>query len=137
MNNLTRLTFHKITQSHKYTSIILGTEYKKFAIYTEPRVGQIIQLYKAEYQRERPLTYELLNGVFLGFNIKVLQAVITDIADTTYFASLFLSQESNGKKQIVELDARPSDCITLALIHNIPILCKNEVLDKAVAIELL
>lgn len=135
MSELIPLTFNKIMQSRAYTVIILGTDTKKFAIYTEPQVGHTIQIHLAQGQRSRPYTHDLLNEILKGLNAKILQVVISNVEDTVYFARLFVEQQCGDEKQILELDARPSDCITLALIHKVPIFCKSEVLEKAVAVQ--
>ena len=135
MSELIPVTFHKIMQSRAYTVIILGTESKKFAIYTEPQVGNHIQIHLTNEQKPRPYTHDLMNSIFTGFNIKILQIVINDIEDTIYFARLFLEQSLGEKRQIIEIDARPSDCITLALMHNIPVFCKADILDKSVPVQ--
>ena len=122
-------------QSRAYTVIILGTESKKFAIYTEPQVGRHIQIHLAQGKRQRPDTHDLLDRILKGLNVKIIQVVITDVEDTLYYARLFAEQQIGDQKTILEIDARPSDCITLALIYKIPLFCKAEVLDKAVAVE--
>lgn len=132
---LVPITFNKIMQSRSYTVIILGTGEKKFAIYTDPSVGRYIQTYMTDEHKPRPYTHDLINAVFQGFGIKPLQIVITDIEDTIYFARLFLEQQVGEQKVITEIDARPSDCITLALLNNIPVFCRKEIFDKAVAVE--
>lgn len=135
MSELIPLSFNKIMQSRAYTVIILGTESKKFAIYTEPQVGHHLQIHLAQGHHRRPYTYELLDSVLKGLNTKLLQVVINDVEDTIYYARLFLEQNEGTKKTILEIDARPSDCITLAIIHKIPIFSTKEALEKAVPIE--
>jgi uncharacterized protein len=76
-----------------------------------------------------------MNAIFKGLNVKPLQVVITDIEDTIYFARLFLEQQIGDETHILEIDARPSDCITLALINNVPLLCRRDIFEKAVAVE--
>ena len=136
--HLIPLSFNKIMQSRAYTVIILGTDTKKFAIYTEPQVGHHIQLHlaqEAKSHRTRPYTYDLLDRVLKGLNVKLIQVVISDVEDTVYYARLFAEQQMGDEKMILEIDARPSDCITLAIIHKIPLFCKSEVLEQAVAIK--
>ncbi|MFI5334932.1 MAG: bifunctional nuclease family protein, partial [Chlamydiales bacterium] len=60
---------------------------------------------------------------------------ISDVEDTIYFARLFLEQMVGEERHIVEIDARPSDCIILALMYNAPIYCKSELFDKVVPVE--
>lgn len=122
-------------QSRAYTVIILGTEAKKFAIYTDPQVGNQIQIHLTQEHPPRPYTHDLMNGILNGFGIKILQIVINDIEDTIYFARLFLEQQAGDQKQIIEIDARPSDCVTFALMNNVPVFCRAEILEKAVAVE--
>ena len=129
------VTFNKIMQSRSYTVIILGTDKKRFAIYTDPIVGRNIQSYLTEEHRPRPLTHDLITSIFRGLNIKILQIVINNIEDTIYFARLFLEQQIGEEKILIEIDARPSDCITLALKENIPVFCRRDIFEKAVAVE--
>ncbi|MES2198829.1 MAG: bifunctional nuclease domain-containing protein [Chlamydiota bacterium] len=135
MSELIPITFNKILQSKSYTVIILGTHQKKFAIYTEPRVGKDLQIYLTQGKKIRPSCHDLLLSVFEAYRIHPIQVVIHDVEDTIYFARLFLEMISEGKRSILELDAKPSDCITLALLQNIPLYCRKEVLDKTVSIE--
>ncbi len=76
---------------------------------------------------ERPLTHDLFAAALNGLGIRLDRIVIAELADETYHARLFL--EHNG--QIVELDARPSDCVALAVRFDTPILVADEVLDQA------
>ena len=129
------VTFNKIMQSRSYTVIILGTDKKRFAIYTDPTCGRNIQSYLTEEQRPRPLTHDLITSIFRGLNIKILQIVINNIEDTIYFARLFLEQQIGEEKMIIEIDARPSDCITLALKEKVPVFCRRDIFEKAVPVE--
>ncbi|SRR5581483_5379066 len=133
--DLVPITFNKIMQSRAYTVIILGTEQKRFAIYTEPSVGRNIQIYLTEESKPRPYTHDLIYSIFRGLNIKPLQVVITDIEDTIYFARIYLEQQIGEQKIILEIDARPSDCIMLSIVDKIPFFCRKEIFDKAVPVE--
>lgn len=129
------MQFNKILQSQNYTVFILGTEEKQFAIYTSPYVGQNLQIHLTDQVKSRPYTYDLMNSIFKGLDIDLLQVVITDVQDTLYYARLFVEQETDGLRNILEIDARPSDCLTLALENDIPIYCTKEVFDKTIPIE--
>lgn len=132
---LVQLTFDKIMQTRTYTVIVLAANEKRFAIYTEPNVGKILQSHLTGEETTRPLTHDLIQSMFLGFGIRVKQVVINDVEDTVYFARLYLEQETDGVLNIVEIDARPSDCITLALMSNIPVFCTHDVLEKTLPVE--
>ena len=62
--------------------------------------------------------------------LKILQIVINDIEDTIYFARIYLEQQIAEEKQIMEIDARPSDCITLASSRQRPSFAEKDVLKK-------
>ena len=72
---------------------------------------------------------------FKGLDIKPLQIVITDIEDTIYFARIYLEQQTGETTTVLEIDGRPSDCITLALLNNIPVFCRRDIFEKAVPVE--
>lgn len=128
------IKFDKVKQSKTYTCIVLGTPKKKFAIYTDPMSGRAMQTYLTESEKPRPSTHDLMMMAFRGLDIKIKQVVINDLQDTIYFARLFLEQKCGDLVNIVEIDARPSDCITLALIHKVPVYCTKEVLEKVIPV---
>ena len=75
----------------------------------------------------RPLTHDLFLTVFGRLNTTVTKAVITDLRDNTFFATLYLS--ANGSA--LELDSRPSDAIALAIRAKAPIFAEDRVFDRA------
>lgn len=135
VQELIPIFFKKVMQTRSYTVVILGTDEKRFAIYTDPSIGKTIQMHLTDTERPRPLTHDLINMIFRGVGIEVKQIIINDIKDTIYFARLFIEQLINNQRHIVEIDARPSDCITLALMNNVPVYCTREVLEKTVPVE--
>lgn len=134
-SELIQLNFDKILQTHTYTVVILAALNKQFAIYTESSVGKTLQMYLTGIEKPRPLTHDLLTMILRGFEVRIKQVVINDLQDTVYFARLFLEFDGGPIKNILEIDARPSDCIILALMNNAPVYCTKEVLDKAMPIE--
>jgi bifunctional DNase/RNase len=135
MTQLVPITLGKILQSQSYTVIILSSAQKNFAIYTEPSVGRSLQIHLTKEPPPRPYTHNLMVNLLKGLGARPIQIVITNIEDTIYFARLFIEQQSQEIKQIIEIDARPSDCLILALLNNIPMFCRSDILDKAVAVE--
>lgn len=135
LSELIQLTFDKIMQTRSYTVVILGARDKRFAIYTDPSIGRTLQMYLTGVEKPRPLTHDLIDLIFKGLKVRILQVVITDIQDTTYYARIYLEQDMGDYRHIVEVDARPSDCITLALMNNVPVYCTTEVLEKTIAVE--
>lgn len=133
-SELVSLKFDKILQSKSYSCIVMGTDKTKFAIYTDVNSGKAMQMYLTGAKKGRPSTHDLISHIFRGLDIKVKQVVISDVQDTVYFARLFLEQKNGEILHIVEIDARPSDCIALALIHKAPLYCTLEALEKIVPV---
>ena len=134
-SELIQISFDKIMQTRTYTVIILEGEGKKFAIYTDSNTGKILQMHLTGTEKQRPLTHDMIYSIFKGYEIQVKQLVINDIQDTIYFARLFLEQLRDDIRHIIEIDVRPSDGITLALMSNVPVYCTRDVLEKAIKVE--
>jgi uncharacterized protein len=129
------IQFHKVMQTRTYTVVILGTDQKRFAIYTDPTVGRTLQGLLTDTQRPRPMTHDLLQTLLQGLEARPIQVLINDMQETIYFARLFLEQERNALRHIVEIDCRPSDAITLALMYDLPVYCTKDLLDRAIPVE--
>lgn len=132
VRELIPLKFEKVAQAQSYTCIVLSTEEKKIGIYTSLFNTKTIQDHLSDESHLRPSTHELIELIFSGLEIKVKHIIINDLDDTVYFARLYLEQRRGDLLHIVEIDARPSDCITLALLERIPIYCTKEIFDKAI-----
>lgn len=102
-------------------SVFVGNDEKVFVIQVEPQMGMVINMFMNDQPKERPLTHDLIQSVFKGFNITVDRVVITELRNGTYYARLFLQQQNEVARKIVEIDARPSDCIALATAQKKPI----------------
>ena len=80
----------------------------------------------------RPMTHDLLRSAIETIGAKVSKIVISDLRDNTFYAQIHV--QTNGTA--VEIDARPSDAIALALRTEAPIFVLQPVLDKAQAVDL-
>lgn len=76
---------------------------------------------------ERPLTHDLFCKTLEELGVSVRQIVVAELSDETYRARLVL--ESDGRD--IEVDARPSDAIALAVRAGVPIYATDEVMDRA------
>jgi bifunctional DNase/RNase len=111
-------------------AIFVGNDEKVFVIQVEHNIAQIIQRFLRDEPNERPLTHDLMVNVFKGFGITVERVIITDLKNSTYFARLILKQENELGKKIVEIDARPSDCLALAAAHKRPVFVAKALFDQ-------
>ena len=92
-----------------------------FVIQVEHNMGAVIGMFLNDTPKERPLTHDLFGHVFDGFGIQLLRVVITELKNSTYYARLILEQDNELGRKIVEVDARPSDCLAMAAQHKSPI----------------
>ena len=80
--------------------------------------------------KERPLTHDLMNNVLQGFGITVERVVITELKNATYFARLILQQQNEIGRKLVEIDARPSDCLAIATAQKRPIFVSQALFEQ-------
>ena len=110
-------------------AVFLGNEQKTFVIYVDHSVGNAIQMTLDGVRKERPLTHDLIGQMFLGLGVKLDHITINAVNEGTFYARILLRMDNEIGKKIVEIDARPSDSIVLALQHARPILVTRDVFD--------
>ena len=111
-------------------ALFVGNDEKVFVINVEPQMGQIIGMFLRDTPKERPLTHDLIQNIFKGFNISVERIVITDLKNSTYFARLILQEQNELARKVVEIDARPSDCLALATAQKRPIFVAAKLFEQ-------
>jgi hypothetical protein len=79
----------------------------------------------------RPLTHDLMERVMEQARLEMRHVVITHLEEGTYYATLVLE----GDGELMEIDARPSDSIVLALKFKAPIFVTESLFEaQAVAL---
>ncbi len=113
------------------SAVFLGNQVKCFVIYVDSGVGQAISMFMRQTAKARPLTHDLMAHILTSLGAKVERVIINDLKEGTYFARLILSAENElHDRKIVEIDARPSDCIALAVQQNAPIYVVEDVWNQ-------
>ena len=74
----------------------------------------------------RPMTHDLLRHLISGLGGELRRVQITDLRDDTYYAELLIMRG----EEVVQVDARPSDSIALALRCNAPIFTTDALLNR-------
>ena len=74
----------------------------------------------------RPLTHDIMKDILDVFDVRILNIRIDRYEDDIYFATIFFQQ---GEK-VLELDARPSDSIAMALRTYTPLYFKDSILQS-------
>lgn len=89
--------------------------------------AQAIALELENIKPPRPMTHDLLKNFVLSFDTEVKQIFVNNLSEGTFYAQIIYEKEN----QLIELDARPSDAIALAVRFNAPIYVSSEVLKEA------
>jgi uncharacterized protein len=110
-------------------AVFLGNDDKTFVIYVDPGVGSAISMTISGVKKERPLTHDLIGHLLMGFEISLERIIINDVNEGTYFARIILHMQNELGRKFLELDARPSDSIVMALQQKRPIFVARKVFD--------
>ena len=78
-------------------------------------------------QTPRPMTHDLLKNIIDDLSAQVERIVVTELKENTFYALIHL--RTNGHS--IEVDARPSDAIALALRTRSPIFVEEAVIQNA------
>jgi bifunctional DNase/RNase len=103
-------------------AVFLGNQEKTFVIFVDQTVGAAIEMSLRGVRKERPHTHDLLANILRELGTKIERVVISDLKSGTCYARLVLTVENELKqKKIMEIDARPSDSIAMAIAQQAPI----------------
>lgn len=112
-------------------AVFLGDGEKAIVFYIDPSIGASINAAMTGQTPPRPLSHDLFLLALEGFGGTVSRMVITKVEDDVYYARLILEAENEiMERKIVELDARPSDCLALAVRAEAPIYVLRELWDR-------
>ena len=104
---------------------------KVIAIFVDHSVAAAITMFMHKLKKPRPLTHDLIGSILAGLGVKAQKILVNDLKDDTFFARLFLVQENELGRNLVEVDSRPSDAIALALQQGCPIYVNTAVWERA------
>lgn len=128
-NDVVAATIKGVMPTANGCAVFLGNEDKTFVIYVDHSVGNAIQMTLSGVKKDRPLTHDLIGSILLGLGSQLDHVVVNDSRDGTFYARILLRMENELGKKIVELDARPSDSIVLALQQKRPIYVARPVFE--------
>ena len=129
-NDSVEVTVKGVMPTSNGCAIFLGNDEKTFVIYVDPAIGNAINMTINQVKKERPLTHDLIGLIHRGLETSIERVLINDVDEGTFFARIILRMENELGKKIIELDARPSDSIVLALQMKQPIHVANKVLEN-------
>lgn len=114
--------------SNRHVVILKDVERERYLpIWIGPWEASAIAMRLQGLTPERPLTHDLLAASLEAVGGEVDRIVIATLADETYHARLVLRRDG----QEIEVDARPSDALALAVRTGARILAAEAVLEQA------
>jgi len=102
-------------------------------IWIGPNEAGVIALELSGMSYKRPLTHDLLKAVLNGCNARLQKVIVSSLKDNTFYAKFYILASEN---EIIEIDARPSDSISMALKMNAPIYISEELEDSLVELSM-
>jgi len=121
MSDLVRVEPVALMPTEAGCAVFLGDGSKVIVFYIDPAVGAAINATLAGQVAPRPMTHDLFIQALHGFGAKVSRMAIVAMDEDVYYARLILEASNElMERKIVELDARPSDCLALAVRDNAP-----------------
>ena len=109
-----------------------ASERRQLPIFVSPEQAKAISAGLEGEKMARPMTHDLMANMLGAWDIKLQRVVIHALKDNTFYAVITVGKGDKKK----ELDARPSDAISLALRLNAPIWVMEEVvLDAAMPVD--
>ena len=87
-----------------------------------------IDRFVKELDTPRPMTHELLHSILTALGAKIARVEVTQLKDSTFHANLALVS-ADGRE--LDVDARTSDAIALAVKTGAPLFVHEDVLDEA------
>lgn len=90
--------------------------------------AQAIAMALEKMELQRPMTHDLMINTLEGLAATLKEVHVTHVHEGIFYAQLLLHPLSG---EPLEVDARPSDAIALAIRSGCPILASEQVMEKA------
>ena len=120
------------SSSNKSTYVLLLREIggdRKLPIVIGPcNAGSIAIYLESNSNPERPLTHDIIKSITNNFNITISRVVIHTLTEGVFHASFFCFMDGDEE---IEIDARTSDAIAIAIRMGCPIFTYNDILQEA------
>ena len=109
--------------------VLVSDGSRRLPIIIGPFEAQAIQLVLESSRPDRPMTHDLVKNILDRVDVGLERVVIDDFWNTIYYAKVYLKREKPAEE--LEIDARPSDAIALAVRFDAPIFVAESILDAA------
>jgi bifunctional DNase/RNase len=131
MSDLVRVEIVALMPTQAGCAVFLGNGSKAILFYIDPAVGLSINTVMSGQKMPRPLTHDLYMLTLGAFGANVSRTVINKVDGDVFYARLILEAENEiMERKIIELDARPSDCLAIAARADAPIYVTKDVWES-------
>lgn len=122
---------HSVSQTHNY-AVILGelNGNRRLPIVIGGFEAQAIAVAIEHMIPNRPLTHDLFKNTLSAFDIEIREVIIINLLDGIFYSQLICIQDNN----VVQIDARTSDALSMAVRFGCPIYTYDFILDSAAMI---
>lgn len=111
-------------------AVFMRAKNKVFMFYVDFERGRAMQCALDGLKDTRPLTHEFIVEILDGLDCKVRGVVFYHEDKGAFFTRITLDMKNELGCKVVEIDARPSDTIAVALRVGAPILIESELLER-------
>ena len=119
----------RVRQETQQRAVVLKV--KDSDLYLPIFIGQFeveaIRFKLMDVEVQRPMTHDLLGSVIGDLGGTIHSIVVSELKNDTFFAKIVI----DAKGTLIEIDARPSDALALAVRSEAPIYAEDEVVEKA------
>ena len=124
-----RMTVRGVAPTAQGNAVLLVDEHQKrgVPIFVGETEALSIRLRLANRRYARPLTHDLFDSALDQLGARIEYVRVDKLQNNVFFGTVVMT---SGKKYI-ELDARSSDAVALALGRNVPIFMARPVLDRS------
>ena len=106
----------------------VGGDARVLPIFIGANEAQSIAIAYNKQTPPRPLTHDLMKNVLGMLDVEVVKVQVTSLSENTFFGRVYFRKEGI---EDLDIDARPSDAIALALRYHAPIFVHKDVYEAA------
>ena len=129
-NSLIRVNVHQLVvdPASRQPVVTLSDSGEKRALFIWIGIPEARAIYSEleGVEHQRPLTHDLLEKIILKSNGEIHHIVITHARENVFYATIVLQRQDNP----VEIDARPSDALVMALKFNAPVYVARDLFEE-------
>lgn len=75
----------------------------------------------------RPLTHDLMRNIFTQLEARILRVEVVGLREDTFYGNIVAETD----ERVINIDARPSDALAIAVRTHVPILVARSVMESA------